>query len=343
MRRFATVVPLLLLVMPTSSLAHHSRAEFVDETTELVGVVTNVIWRNPHYAIFLDVETEGGIEQWRVESFGAPGGSEGAGLTRDHFVLGERITLAGRVSSARPNYILGTNALLADGTEAILGSIYQPRWSTPIVVGGRSGSARRSRQVVDAASENLGIFRIWNPPGRTSATEAPGRFRDLPFTDEAIAARADWDPVDNPVTRCEQPGMPVPVVQPVYFRILEDGENIVFHYSFFDTQRTIHMDPDLNADDFPPSHLGISKGVWENDNTLYIETSRVNYPYYSLNGTPQSESVLITERYTLSEDQTRLDLYMTVDDPVTFTRAATYQWYFLALGRRWALYECNVF
>ena len=127
--------------------------------------------------------------------------------------------------------------------------------------------------------------------------------------------------------------MPVPVTQPVHFRILEDGENIVFHYAFFDTERTIYIDPDLNPNDYPPSHLGFAKGVWEDGNTLYIETSRINYPYWALNGTPQSESVFVTERYMLSEDQNRLDLYMTVDDPVTFTRTATYQWHFLALGQ----------
>lgn len=339
-----SVAILLLILVPLTVSAHHSRAEFADETIELTGQITNVIWRNPHIAIFLDVRGEDGtVENWRVETFGAPGPFEDAGVTRDLFQNGDRLVLAGRVSTVRPTRILGTNALLSDGTEAVLGSIYEPYWEGPFV-GGATQYTGKDPEVVDAAGENLGIFRVWSIPGRAgSETGGVELFRDYPFTEEAIAARADWDTVDNPATRCEQPGMPVPVRQPVHFRILEEGENIVFHYAFFDTRRTIHMDQDLRAEDFPPSHLGFSKGVWEDDKTLFIETSRINYPYWSLDGTIQSDAMSVTERYALSEDQTRLDLHMTADDPVTFTRTATYQWHFLALGETFSLYECNVF
>ncbi len=338
------VATISLLIFPAIVLGHHSRAEFADETVEIEGVLTNVIWRNPHIAIFLDVETEDGeVEAWRVETFGSPRSFESSDVSRDLFEIGERLIVAGRVSTARPAYILGTNALLDNGTETILGSIYGPHWDGPYV-GGATEYSGKDPQVVDAAADNFGIFRVWSIPGRAgSATGGVGRVRDLPFTEEALAARAEWDPIENPIARCEQPGMPMPVFQPVPFRFLEEGDDIVLHSVFFDTRRIIHMDGDLRAEDHPPSHLGFSTGDWENDGTLVIETTRINYPYFSQNGTIQSDAVEVTERYSLSDDQTRLDLHVTIDDPVTFSRTGTYEWYFLALDEPFSIYECNVF
>ncbi len=112
-----TTAALALLLSPGMTAAHHSRAEFADETVELVGEITNVISRNPHIAIFLDVLSDDGeIEKWRVETFGAPGTFEDGGVTRDLFQNGDQVTIAGRVSTARPSYILGTNALFSSGS-----------------------------------------------------------------------------------------------------------------------------------------------------------------------------------------------------------------------------------
>ena len=134
--------------------------------------------------------------------------------------------------------------------------------------------------MVDAASENLGIFRVWSIPGR-----GVGLTQRLPFTDQAVAARADWDPIDNPITRCEQPGMPMVMLQPGPFRLLRAGDDIIL----------------------------------------------------------QSADVEVTERFTLSDDQTQLEYHMTVADPLTFTAAATRQWHYLALNELFFVVECNVF
>ena len=74
-----------------------------------------------------------------------------------------------------------------------------------------------------------------------------------------------------------------------------------------------------------------------------IETTRVNYPYFDIGGTPQCDAITVTERYSLSDDQTRLDLTVTIDDPVALTEPATAEWHFLALDETFSVYECNVF
>ena len=50
-----------------------------------------------------------------------------------------------------------------------------------------------------------------------------------------------------------------------------------------------------------------------------METSRIDYPYFNDQGIPQSEDLEIVERFTLSENGTKLDWTATVTDPETFT------------------------
>ncbi len=100
---------------------------------------------------------------------------------------------------------------------------------------------------------------------------------------------------------------------------------------------------DERAVDPPPSRLGYSLGRWEDANTLVIETSNINYPYFHFDGTSQSDAITITERYSLSEDQTRLDLHLTIEDPATLVEPATADWHFLALDETFSVYECNAF
>ena len=74
-------------------------------------------------------------------------------------------------------------------------------------------------------------------------------------------------------------------------------------------------------------------GRWEDDRTLVIHTSRINAGYLGFTGIQLSDEVEVVERYTLSEDQTRLNFHITTTDPQTFTEPATAEYYWLAPGR----------
>ena len=71
-----------------------------------------------------------------------------------------------------------------------------------------------------------------------------------------------------------------------------------------------------------------------------VTTTRVNWPWFDNAGTRQSEDVEVLERFTLSEDQTRLDFQVTVVDHATFTEPAVLRGYWLALGESIAIYDC---
>ncbi|NIW24653.1 MAG: hypothetical protein GWN29_08865 [Gammaproteobacteria bacterium] len=331
MRRIVTAVSLLIL--PTIALGHHSRAEFSDETVEIEGVLTRVVWQNPHIAFFLDVETDSGTESWRFEGWTNPTALVRSGVTPDLFEPGDRLVVAGLRSKLR-NAVLVTNTLLADGTEAVMAPRAERRWNGPAI----GNVMQPGPQMADASAENRGFFRAWFPAGNPMMM-----MRRFPHTEEAVAARAHWDPIDNPIVRCEPPGMPFPFFHPRPILFTDEGQTLGLHHSYFDTQRTIHIDEGLSTDDQPRSRLGFSKGAWENDRTLVLETTGIDYPYFDHSGTIQGSDIEFTERYTLSEDQTRLDLQLTITDPVAFTETVTVDWHFLALAQPFSVYECNVF
>ena|SRR5437867_5761649 len=67
-RLFALVGGLLVIALPL--LAHHGRGATYDmkKQISLKGTVSEVLWRNPHIAIFLDVKDEaGGVTKWTIE------------------------------------------------------------------------------------------------------------------------------------------------------------------------------------------------------------------------------------------------------------------------------------
>jgi len=322
---------LFLFAMPVGVQAHHSRAEFSNETREVVGVITSVVWRNPHVALFIDVTADDGkTTNWRIEGLSRPSALEGAGVSATLFAPGSRITAFGELSKFR-DALLVTNVRLDDGREVIMDSGVARHWSGPVI----GESEVPAPQVADAAHENRGLFRAWYPAGNPMR-----QMRDFKFTEQAVAARAAWDPVDNPIVACEQPGLPGTLFHPRPIEFSAVGSDIELHHSFFDTRRTIHMTADPGA---AASHLGYSAGRWENDRTLVIETTRIDYPYFDNRGTRQGADMRIVERYTLSEDQSRLDLELAIEDPESLAEPVSARWHFLALEAPFEVYECNVF
>ncbi len=124
------------------------------------------------------------------------------------------------------------------------------------------------------------------------------------------------------------------------YEFIDDGEEIQIIGHEFNIVRTIHMTDVGNSSEQPFSHLGYSVGHWER-NTLVVETTRINWPNFSVR-LPQSEAIEVVERFTLSDDQSRLDYHSIITDPTTFTEPAVRERYWGALGETPEPYECKV-
>lgn len=352
------IVPVLagLIFLPVAASAHHSRAHYTGELRELQGEVVRLRWGNPHTGVMLETVTEAGEAMtWRIDFLGT------GGLSRETLQVGQRLTLAGLESIKGPGDLLATNVMLPDGNELLLGAV-EPFWSRDLEPA--SGTARVDT-LVNGLAENRGLFRVWSPPAADWArysrlqhsyyfqeSEAErariwsqaifGAWRSEPYTEAAIAARADWDPVDNFATRCEPEGMPRLMMNPHPFEFVDEEDQIRLRSELYDIDRIIHMVPSPAPEAVAPSSLGYSVGRWEAA-TLVVETTRVNWPWLDNSGTPQSQAVTFEERFTVSADQTRLDYQLTVTDTATFTEPAVYDRNWVALvGASIRTYGCQV-
>ena len=103
-------------------------------------------------------------------------------------------------------------------------------------------------------------------------------------------------------------------------QISDEGDRIRIHVAEYNIQRVIHLEPVE-----PPaeaSHVGHSLGRWDGD-TLVVTTTGVDWPYYSEEGTPQSDQVSYVERLSTSSDGNTLNYSITITDPVVFVEPLT--------------------
>ena len=332
----SSVAGALLLAVPAAVTAHHSRSHYPDEVQELTGELVAVHWTNPHVGFTINVINEAGQEEeWRVEGVSNLVGMQRGGIDRDFFTIGEQVVFAGSVSVRRARDMLASNMLLENGTEVVLMRNAELHWSDDDLI----EYAPRVTETgpVDAASENLGIFRVWS-----NVPDFAGQTTNFPFTDAAIAARAAWNEIDNFAERCEPEGMPRIMRNPHPFEFVDQGSVLTLKSELYDLVRTIHMDQLSPPENTAASPLGYSTGRWDGP-ALVVTTSRINWPYFDNIGTPQTENSEIVERFIVSADQTRLDYRFGATDPTVFSEPAVYERHWLALGEEIEVYDCQVF
>jgi hypothetical protein len=322
-------IPVLVLVLfaiawANDAAAHHSVAFYSNDKIELTGEITRIDWQNPHIQFGLRTADNGAAKDWKLES-SAIFLREKDGVTRDLFRVGDKVKVAGRPSSHDPAALLVTNMLLPDGREA-------PMWpnTTAHFVGPDKWITARP-ELVNAATQNRGIFRVWRPNEVSLAA--------LPYTDAAVAARKSFDMLAA-AKRCGPEGMPRIMITLFPYEFVDRCNEILLRAELYDTQRIIHMDRKAPPSGEPHSSLGYSVGEWV-EGALVIKTTLVDWPYFDQIGTPISKDVVVTERYKASADQTRLEVEFTVVDPTAFKGPVTIRNTWLAYGDALARYDCR--
>jgi hypothetical protein len=342
-----TAVALAASLTGPQALAHHSFFGRFDTSSlmELEGEVVEILWRNPHVYLTLRTRAEDGTAtDWEIETSSLTV-LKRMGIDETTIETGDRIKLAGNPPVRAANELYARHALLPDGRELLLNVGLQPRW-TNAAVGDASLLVARSG---DGSRPELGIFRVWSHTRAEArlfpeATDPRFDIESYPLTAAARAALAEFNPAtDNPTANCVQKGMPtiMEAPYPIEFVQQPDGD-ILLRLEEYDLERRIRMSTGVPATRPAPSPLGVSVGRWEG-RTLAVATSRVSWPWFSQLGIPQSPNVAIVERFTPSEDGSRLDYALTVIDDATFTKPVVLEQYWLYLpGVELLPYECAV-
>ena len=311
MTRICTVLFSIALSLPAA--AHHAVgvAYDTDNLVTIEGDVTSVFWRNPHIVVTLErVLDNGEREVWKAES-GSTNSLERLGIGPDVVQVGDRVSLMGAASRRGLTTMAAYTMTRDDGTEVPLWPQRAAGIGRDIVLAPISAEAQQQ-----GASQAQGIFRVWSRTGT-------GLESFLPFTDAAIAARATFDPLaDDPALQCIPPGMPGMMNNPYPIEFVDEGGRLTLRLEEWDGVRTIHMTDAASAGEQPATSYGYSSGRWE-DNTLVVTTTRINESYFDDIGTPQSEDIEIVERFTLNDNEDRLEYRVVVTEPATFTEPAT--------------------
>lgn len=137
-------------------------------------------------------------------------------------------------------------------------------------------------------------------------------------TPEGLAIQAANTEATDPNFRCEPYGLARAAVNPLPIEIRQDGQHVTIIYEEWNQSRTIYMDGRPHPANLAPTRLGHSVGRYEGE-ALVVETKGIeaNLYYDFQSGGGHSAEATFVERYTVADDPRRLELEMTVTDPVT--------------------------
>lgn len=313
---------IILLLVSATANGHHSQAYFSKEFSQLEGEIVGMDWRNPHIRFDLLTTNDAGEQEMRRIETNSIYYLERAGITEDRINVGDQVTIGGYASVRAGGEFLAANMLLADGELAEFIRV--------------AVTEQFKDKLADAQRENKGIYRVWSIP------QMNDREVITPLNEEALALKSEFDLLDNFTGTCEPVGMPRLMWYPHPYLFTDHGDTIVLRTEMYDASRTIHMGSYASSDDKPVSLMGYSIGRWE-DGVLVVETTGIDWDFYDTQGSPQSDQIEVVERYSLSEDQTRLDYHIVATDPVYFTGPATITGHWLALGEEIKPYDCEVY
>lgn len=308
----------LLVFCSSLAFAHHSRFGVfdTDRTIALEGIVTELRWNNPHVHFELEVtDADGGTQRWGVETT-AISMLRSRGINREFFHLGDTVTVAGHPNNSGSSDLLGMNLLLTDGTEVVLGITGKPYFTA-----GEDGQLLESIFDLEAAEQARanaeGIYRVWSTilTDPDSFPMFKGRY---PLNEVSAQIKASWNPDPEQQLSCWAKAMPNLMVTPHPIEFSQQGENILMRFEEDDAERLIHMNAGDQSQPTNATSMGYSTGSWDNG-TLVVETINIDAEAFDDVGTPIGKDLHMVERYTLSEDEQRLDYKVTFTDPEIFT------------------------
>jgi hypothetical protein len=108
-----------VLMVASSSSAHHVWAVDTQRSITVKGTVTGFDWGNPHVQIFLDAkDSNGAVEKWTAGG-PSPTRMTGTGWDRNTLKVGDLITAIGHRGTDVPNLLRIQKVVLPDGRELV--------------------------------------------------------------------------------------------------------------------------------------------------------------------------------------------------------------------------------
>lgn len=318
----ARAIAMALVVMLLAS-GHHSESGFDTESVvAFQGTVAQFSWRNPHAYITIETMSDSGERvEWEIETDATPILVRG-GWTPESLTPGDAVSVRGHPARDGRHY-----ALLISLENARDGSVFE--------------QTEEDSRATGSTSDLSGVWK-GNPSELDANFE---RLANTPLTEKGAAAQEQFDVnSEDPGAMCIADTSPTIVaLTALFLSEIEINEDVVvIRTERFDVERTVFMDGRGHPDDDERTIQGHSIGWWEDD-TLVVDTTHfADHRSPGVSGVPSGAQKHVVERYTLSDDGTRIIIDTFLEDPEYLAEPlnATYEWNYrpdLELLR----YECD--
>jgi hypothetical protein len=134
---------------------------------------------------------------------------------------------------------------------------------------------------------------------------------------------ASFDLADDPAIQCVPYGLVRQALSPGSIEITQSEGTVTIDYEVWEAQRSVPLSGQPSSD--APTHLGDSVGYYD-EGALIIQTDGITEDFIAAGlGAFHSSSLRTVERYSVSEGANRLDLELTLNDPVTLAEPITFR------------------
>ncbi len=308
---FLAVGSAAFLVISSTALAHHSRANYrLDTVLEFEGIVTAHQYRNPHTFLTLETINDAGETQEWLLAANSVSNLRRGGWSAETFAVGEKISVRGNPDRDPDKLLLFIDTVTkSDGSTYLSGGL-APGGQTP--------------QSSDSAVGSTDFTGIWQPDFSARNIAAGFMPADLPMTAKGQSFLDAYDMADDPALDCEAESLPMTLlpIYPVQFSRVGDAELHIW-YEQFDGRRVVHLGMDGHPADTAPSHMGHSIGEISG-NVLTVDTTLFTEDHWGLGrGAPSGLQKHVVERYTLASDGMLVDVEYIFEDPEYLSEAVT--------------------
>ena len=299
MKMERTFLATALLLMASHAAAHHNWSALydVESDIEIEGVISSILWRNPHVRVSFTVNEGTADEMVYTTESNSVASLTRMNVTEDVLAVGTRVRVAGYRSRSRDDDIFMNHLLLPDNREVIFLRTAEPRWPDATRIG---NTDRLHGHVVEEDFDRrpTSIFAVWNTVYGAQGSHQALRFAGGEYTIDYATERGTGGCASKDVWA--QMGAPYPI------QLIDNGDTVIIHAEEFDTIREVHMGIDHDDPGTHTNNLGYSTGRMDGDRLLVTTTFEGS-----------DSPIQLYETFQLSADHSRLLYTSTLVDPTS--------------------------
>ncbi len=304
-KKFAFFVFSIYLLPLELALTHHGFTPHYDISNRVIieGTIKEFRYINPHSFVYVETINANGEIEIKWCEMQASSQLRIKGINENSLQVGDRIRIDGFQARRDPLGCEFGTGYLADGNVLSLRTT--------------DGTSMHSPPLDATASQS--IFGLWYRKSFPGAGIDPDPSQNLTALGERASALND-PLISNPVYRCSaispvrawsQPGLPT--------EIRNEGDHLIIHHEFMDTERVIHMNVTQPPRNTPRSEMGYSIGYYEG-NDLVINTTAFSQGVIRSNFV-RTSNFSLTERLRINNENGDLEVTWKAEDPEYYTEA----------------------